>query len=307
MTRLRCRRRSSPDARRGERWLERGRRRRRAPRGRGPLGDRGWSTAPSTPSAPAPRIRWCRTSAPPGRSRSGSATATATSSPRAAGPRPGSCRRRGGPASTTSTRRPGSPRCSPAATRSIRPRRCCCGRGSTRTRAGRRRPATGSAPRRRRSRTAGRAGAELRKQLRSCRSASSVSWPVRDRGRPARGAGRRRRRRTSRPASASRTAPGDGAECIVLPEFFTTGIGFVPSSRTRRSPPDGEATELLSGARAPSRRAGRRVLPLPRRGRRGAQRLPARRPRRRDRRPPRQGPADDVGERASTSAATTTA
>jgi predicted amidohydrolase len=37
----------------------------------------------------------------------------------------------------------------------------------------------------------------------------------------------------------------EGAECIVLPEFFTTGIGFVPELADCALPPDGEATELL--------------------------------------------------------------
>jgi predicted amidohydrolase len=36
-----------------------------------------------------------------------------------------------------------------------------------------------------------------------------------------------------------------GAECIVLPEFFTTGIGFVPELADAALSPDGEATELL--------------------------------------------------------------
>ena len=36
-----------------------------------------------------------------------------------------------------------------------------------------------------------------------------------------------------------------GAECIVLPEFFTTGIGFVPELADAALAPDGEATELL--------------------------------------------------------------
>jgi predicted amidohydrolase len=36
-----------------------------------------------------------------------------------------------------------------------------------------------------------------------------------------------------------------GAECIVLPEFFTTGIGFVPELADSALPPDGEATALL--------------------------------------------------------------
>lgn len=39
----------------------------------------------------------------------------------------------------------------------------------------------------------------------------------------------------------------DGAECIVLPEFFTTGIGFVEQLRDAALAPDGEATELLRG------------------------------------------------------------
>src|SRR5918996_5850220 len=36
-----------------------------------------------------------------------------------------------------------------------------------------------------------------------------------------------------------------GAEWIVLPEFFTTGIGFVPELAEAALPPDGAATELL--------------------------------------------------------------
>jgi predicted amidohydrolase len=40
-------------------------------------------------------------------------------------------------------------------------------------------------------------------------------------------------------------AAAEGAECIVLPEFFTTGIGFVPELADSALPPDGEATDLL--------------------------------------------------------------
>ena len=40
-------------------------------------------------------------------------------------------------------------------------------------------------------------------------------------------------------------AGAEGAECIVLPEFFTTGIGFVPGLADCALPPDGAATELL--------------------------------------------------------------
>ncbi len=40
-------------------------------------------------------------------------------------------------------------------------------------------------------------------------------------------------------------AGSEGAECIVLPEFFTTGIGFVPELADTALAPDGEATELL--------------------------------------------------------------
>jgi predicted amidohydrolase len=40
-------------------------------------------------------------------------------------------------------------------------------------------------------------------------------------------------------------AGSEGAECIVLPEFFTTGIGFVPELADAALAPDGEATELL--------------------------------------------------------------
>src|ERR687893_289175 len=38
----------------------------------------------------------------------------------------------------------------------------------------------------------------------------------------------------------------EGAEWIVLPEFFTTGVGFLPVLAERSLPPDGVATELLS-------------------------------------------------------------
>jgi predicted amidohydrolase len=47
-----------------------------------------------------------------------------------------------------------------------------------------------------------------------------------------------------------------GAECIVLPEFFTTGIGFVPELADAALAPDGEATELL---RSLARRHGAMV------------------------------------------------
>jgi predicted amidohydrolase len=40
-------------------------------------------------------------------------------------------------------------------------------------------------------------------------------------------------------------AAADGADCIVLPEFFTTGIGFVPQLAEATLAPDGEATDLL--------------------------------------------------------------
>jgi predicted amidohydrolase len=40
-------------------------------------------------------------------------------------------------------------------------------------------------------------------------------------------------------------AAAEGADCIVLPEFFTTGIGFVPELADCALPPDGEATGLL--------------------------------------------------------------
>jgi predicted amidohydrolase len=48
-------------------------------------------------------------------------------------------------------------------------------------------------------------------------------------------------------------AGSGGAECIVLPEFFTTGIGLAPELADAALPPDGEATELL---RALARRHG---------------------------------------------------
>jgi predicted amidohydrolase len=40
-------------------------------------------------------------------------------------------------------------------------------------------------------------------------------------------------------------AAGEGAEWIILPEFFTTGMGFLPELAERSLPPDGVATALL--------------------------------------------------------------
>ncbi|HEV7892684.1 MAG TPA: carbon-nitrogen hydrolase family protein [Pyrinomonadaceae bacterium] len=40
-------------------------------------------------------------------------------------------------------------------------------------------------------------------------------------------------------------AAAEGAEWIVLPEFFTTGVGFFPELAHRSLPPDGIATKLL--------------------------------------------------------------
>ena len=40
-------------------------------------------------------------------------------------------------------------------------------------------------------------------------------------------------------------AAARGAEAIVLPEFFTTGIGFLPELVDAALPPDGAATKLL--------------------------------------------------------------
>jgi predicted amidohydrolase len=51
-------------------------------------------------------------------------------------------------------------------------------------------------------------------------------------------------------------AGAQGAECIVLPEFFTTGIGFVPELADAALAPDGDATELL---RSLARRHGAMV------------------------------------------------
>lgn len=42
-------------------------------------------------------------------------------------------------------------------------------------------------------------------------------------------------------------AADEGAEWIILPEFFTTGVGFLPELAHRSLPPDGPATALLSG------------------------------------------------------------
>lgn len=41
------------------------------------------------------------------------------------------------------------------------------------------------------------------------------------------------------------TAAGEGAEWIILPEFFTTGVGFFPELAQLSLPPDGIATDLL--------------------------------------------------------------
>jgi predicted amidohydrolase len=43
----------------------------------------------------------------------------------------------------------------------------------------------------------------------------------------------------------SEMAAREGAEWIILPEFFTTGVGFLPELAERSLPPDGAATELL--------------------------------------------------------------
>jgi predicted amidohydrolase len=42
------------------------------------------------------------------------------------------------------------------------------------------------------------------------------------------------------------TAAYEGAEWIILPEFFTTGMGFLPELAQHSLPPDGPATILLS-------------------------------------------------------------
>ncbi len=41
-------------------------------------------------------------------------------------------------------------------------------------------------------------------------------------------------------------AANEGAEWIILPEFFTTGVAFLPELAHRSLPPDGPATALLS-------------------------------------------------------------
>ncbi|HKG14445.1 MAG TPA: carbon-nitrogen hydrolase family protein [Pyrinomonadaceae bacterium] len=45
--------------------------------------------------------------------------------------------------------------------------------------------------------------------------------------------------------SLAERAAVEGAEWIILPEFFTTGVGFFPELAHRSLPPDGIATELL--------------------------------------------------------------
>lgn len=46
--------------------------------------------------------------------------------------------------------------------------------------------------------------------------------------------------------SLADTAAREGAEWIILPEFFTTGMGFFPELAQHSLPPDGAATILLS-------------------------------------------------------------
>jgi predicted amidohydrolase len=43
----------------------------------------------------------------------------------------------------------------------------------------------------------------------------------------------------------AREAAGCGAELVALPEFFTTGVAFVPELASASLPPDGAATEML--------------------------------------------------------------
>jgi len=43
----------------------------------------------------------------------------------------------------------------------------------------------------------------------------------------------------------AKTAAHEGAEWIILPEFFTTGMGFLPELAQHSLPPDGPATDLL--------------------------------------------------------------
>ena len=91
-------------------------------------------------------------------------------------------------------------------------------------------------------------------------------------------------------------AAAAGAEAIVLPEFFTTGIGFLPELVDAALPPDGAATELLQAlARRHGALVGGSFLCRDDDGHIRKRVLP-RAPGRDARRAPRQGPADDVGE-----------
>src|SRR5262245_31365078 len=187
-------------------------------------------------------------SARAGRSRSGWDTEPATSSRMAAGRRPGTCRGPDPAGSTTWAPRPGWRRCWPAATRSTRPRPCCCGRGWTPSRAGWRRRATDSAPRRPRSRT-------IRLPTRRRSGGSCRIWRS---GLTGNNLARMRIAAIQLDARVSAIAANleacerladraaaDGAEAIALPEFFTTGVGFVAELADAALAPDGAATELL--------------------------------------------------------------
>src|SRR5262249_26954559 len=171
-----------------------------------------------------------------------------TSSPRAGGRPPRTSASRVPAAWTTSMPRPGSPRFSPAGTMSTRRRRCCCGRGSTPNWEGWPRRATACERPSPPSRTS-RASARPRS------GRASESWRSVSTGNklgPMRIAAVQLDARVADLEAnleacerLAERAAADGAEAIVLPEFFTTGVGFVEELADAALDPDGAATDLL--------------------------------------------------------------
>ncbi len=92
-------------------------------------------------------------------------------------------------------------------------------------------------------------------------------------------------------------AGASGAEWIVLPEFFATGMGFTTRDRRRRHAVGRGRSSAPPGAGGPPRCDGQWLVHRPPPRRREPQLVVHRRARRRGPRPARQGPADDVGER----------
>ncbi len=94
----------------------------------------------------------------------------------------------------------------------------------------------------------------------------------------------------------ARSAASEGAELIVLPEFFTTGVGFLPELAHVAVAPEGAATRMLCSVAAGRGRDDRWIVPVSRLRWRGPERVRTRRSSRGGR-STRQGPSDGVGER----------